>query len=209
MSNMNSTTSTTSSVPSGTCVAGTGPGNYVGLCSFSCNFGYCPAPCTCSSYAATGNSAPPVTNTPGYPLSGEDPTTYSDLCNFTCNHGYCPPTACTYNSDGSPISSSSTPATTTITSKSTTTSAVPSGTSFCVAGTGPGNYIGLCNFCCGYSYCPPGPCTCTKYANMPIAAPPASSPTGKPLQGEDDSYLGLCAFSCSHGYCPGTACASG
>ncbi|RAL62884.1 hypothetical protein DID88_004725 [Monilinia fructigena] len=100
------TSSTTSAAQSGTCIVGTGPGNYVGLCSFSCNFGYCPAPCTCSSYAANGNSAPPVTNTPGYPLAGEDPATYSGLCNFTCNHGYCPPAACTYNSDGSPIASS-------------------------------------------------------------------------------------------------------
>ncbi|ESZ91880.1 putative alpha-1,3-glucanase/mutanase [Sclerotinia borealis F-4128] len=217
-----STTSTTSSVPSGTCVAGTGPGNYVGLCSFTCDFGYCPAPCTCSSYAATGNAAPPVTNTPGYPLAGEDSTTYSGLCNFTCNHGYCPPTACTYNSNGSPISSSSSttpsapttttkPTTTTSTSTTTTstTSSAPSGTAFCVAGTAPGNYIGLCNFCCQYNYCPPGPCTCTSYANTPIPAPPASSPSGKPLYGEDDSYLGLCNFACGHGYCPGTACASG
>lgn len=225
------TTSTTSSVPSGTCVAGTGPGNYVGLCSFSCNLGYCPAPCTCSSYAATGNVAPPVTNTPGYPLAGEDPATYSGLCDFTCNHGYCPPTACTYNPNGSPISSSSSsssslpsssptstpPSTTTskptiistTTTRTTTSSPFPSGTTYCVAGTGPGNYIGLCNFSCKYNYCPPGPCTCTTYANTSIPAPPASSPSGKPLQGEDDSYLGLCAFACSHGYCPGTACAMG
>ncbi|KAB8304038.1 hypothetical protein EYC80_005384 [Monilinia laxa] len=211
------TSSTTSAAPSGVCVAGTGPGNYVGLCSFSCNFGYCPAPCTCSSYAENGNSAPPVTNTPGYPLAGENPATYSGLCNFTCNHGYCPPTACTYNSDGSPIASSTAAPVPTSTTKSTsttisttsTTSSAPSGTTFCVAGTGPGNYVGLCNFCCQYSYCPPGPCTCTSYANTPISAPPANSPPGKPLPGEDDSYLGLCSFACNHGYCPPTACATG
>jgi hypothetical protein len=89
------TTSTTTAgtAPTGTCNAGTGPGNYLGLCNFSCNYGYCPAPCTCTS---TGDavSAPPTTGTAGYPLPGEDDS-YLGLCSFTCNHGYCPSTACT------------------------------------------------------------------------------------------------------------------
>lgn len=93
---VNTPTKSTSSVgssPTGTCNAGTGPGNYLGLCSFSCNFGYCPSPCTCTS---VGNAVtpPPTTGTPGYPLPGEDDS-YSGLCSFTCNHGYCPSTACT------------------------------------------------------------------------------------------------------------------
>ncbi|TEY86550.1 hypothetical protein BOTCAL_0006g00300 [Botryotinia calthae] len=214
------TTSTTSSVPSGTCVAGIGAENFIGLCQFSCNFGYCPSPCKCTSYATTGIAAPPVTNTPGYPLAGEDSSAYSSLYDFTCNHGYCPPTACTYNKDGSPISSpapprapttilTSTVSTSTTTTKTSAPSSAPTGAKYCVQGTGPGNYLGLCEFSCMYSYCHPGPCTCTGYADAPIQAPPADSPPGRPLPGKDDSYLGLCSFSCNHGYCPPTACASG
>ncbi|KAJ5238310.1 alpha-1-3-glucanase/mutanase [Penicillium chermesinum] len=75
----------------------------------------------------------------------------------------------------------------------------------CVAGTGPGNYVGLCNFCCRYGYCPPGPCTCTQYG-PPISAPPTTGWNGLPQWGEDSSYLGLCSFACNHGYCPSTAC---
>ncbi|PQE23747.1 alpha-13-glucanase mutanase protein [Rutstroemia sp. NJR-2017a BBW] len=203
---------TTSASPSGTCVAGTGPGNYIGLCQYSCNYGYCPSPCTCTSYSATGVPSPPVLNTPGVPLPGED-STYVGLCAFTCNRGYCPPTACMYASSSSTTTSTtstSTTKSTTSTSKSTTTtsttsSAAPSGT-ICVAGTGPGNYVGLCNFCCNFGYCPPGPCTCTSYSTVAVPAPPANSPAGSPLPGEDSSYLGLCSYACNHGYCPDTAC---
>ncbi|KAJ8060300.1 hypothetical protein OCU04_010636 [Sclerotinia nivalis] len=80
-----------------TCVNGTGPGNYLGLCNFSCNFGYCPSPCTCLQFSATAVPAPPITNTPGFPLPGEN-ADYTGLCSFTCNHGYCPEGACTTDS---------------------------------------------------------------------------------------------------------------
>ncbi|KAM3083556.1 hypothetical protein ACMFMG_004203 [Clarireedia jacksonii] len=235
-SSTTSTTSstTTSATPSGTCVAGTGPGNYIGLCQFSCNYGFCPSPCTCTSYSATGIAAPPISDTPGVPLPGED-STYIGLCGFTCNHGYCPPTACMYVSSSTTITTStitsqsttfttsttststsqsttsttSTPSTSTSQSTtsttSTTSSAAPSAT-ICVAGTGPGNYVGLCNFCCNYGYCPPGPCTCTKYDISAVPEKPVTNTTGYPLANEDNSYLGLCSYACNHGYCPETAC---
>ncbi|KAF3906794.1 hypothetical protein AA313_de0208003 [Arthrobotrys entomopaga] len=82
----------------------------------------------------------------------------------------------------------------------------PSGV--CVAGTGANNYIGLCQFCCGYGYCPPGPCTCTSYGAQ-IPPPPETGVAGYPAAGLDDSYSGLCSFACNHGYCPSTACRSG
>ncbi|KAM3078441.1 hypothetical protein ACMFMG_006321, partial [Clarireedia jacksonii] len=92
-------TSTSSAVaipsPSGQfCISGTGPNNYLGLCSFSCNYAYCPSPCTCTAYSANAIPEPPVSNTPGFPLPGED-VSYVGLCKFTCNHGYCPEAACT------------------------------------------------------------------------------------------------------------------
>lgn len=76
------------------CVEGRGPGNYAGLCSFSCYFGYCPAgPCICTRYDDPV-SRPPSIGVRGIPLPGEDES-YSGLCSFACDHGYCPPTACT------------------------------------------------------------------------------------------------------------------
>ncbi|EEA20869.1 hypothetical protein TMatcc_000870 [Talaromyces marneffei ATCC 18224] len=100
------------------------------------------------------------------------------------------------------------PATTTttiITTKTTTTSTSTSTSGTCIAGTGPGNYVGLCSFCCNFGYCPPGPCTCTAYG-APVPTPPVTGTVGLPLYNEDNSYLGLCSFACNHGYCPNTAC---
>lgn len=75
------------------CIAGTGSDNYVGLCSFCCTYGYCPAgPCTCTEYGDPVPS-PPSTGARGAPLVGEDDS-YLGLCSFACDHGYCPPTAC-------------------------------------------------------------------------------------------------------------------
>ncbi|KAF3906783.1 hypothetical protein AA313_de0207282 [Arthrobotrys entomopaga] len=93
----------------------------------------------------------------------------------------------------------------TTTIKTMTTTSSSQATSSCIAGTGSNNYIGLCNFCCSYGYCPAGPCTCTAWG-LPPQAPPASGYDGKPAPGLDNSYLGLCSFACTHGYCPSTAC---
>ncbi|KAF3386810.1 Mutanase [Penicillium rolfsii] len=81
------------------------------------------------------------------------------------------------------------------------------GNDICTGGTGSGNYLGLCVFCCQFGYCPPGPCTCTQYGAR-IPAPPSTGIRGVPLPGEDASYSGLCSFACDHGYCPSTACAT-
>ncbi|KAL7920140.1 glycoside hydrolase family 71 protein [Trichoderma austrokoningii] len=69
-------------------------GNFIGLCQFSCSFGYCPpGPCVCTGF---GPSTPPATNgRNGCPIAGE-PASYDGLCSFTCNHGYCPEGACEY-----------------------------------------------------------------------------------------------------------------
>ncbi|KAB8235258.1 glycoside hydrolase family 71 protein [Aspergillus alliaceus] len=75
----------------------------------------------------------------------------------------------------------------------------------CTGGTGSGNHLGLCDFCCHYGYCPPGPCTCTR-TGAPVPTPPTTGQRGVPKDGLDDSYKGLCSFACDHGYCPPTAC---
>lgn len=102
---------------------------------------------------------------------------------------------------------SSPPTLTSLLSASTSppTSTTTSSTTVCIAGTGPGNYVGLCNFCCIYGYCPPGPCTCTA-SGAPVPTPPTTGVNGSPLPEEEASYLGLCSFACNHGYCPNTTC---
>ncbi|CAM1508815.1 Fc.00g025540.m01.CDS01 [Cosmosporella sp. VM-42] len=100
-------TKTTSQLPTSTsdgggtgntCVEGTNAdgesGNYIGLCNFSCHYGYCPpGPCKCTKYGSA-IAPPPETGTNGCPLAGEGDS-YKGLCSFSCNHGYCPNTACT------------------------------------------------------------------------------------------------------------------
>ncbi|KAF3935590.1 hypothetical protein ABW19_dt0203796 [Dactylella cylindrospora] len=92
---------------------------------------------------------------------------------------------------------------TTVTVTANPSNPTPSGV--CIQGTGSNNYIGLCQFCCNYGYCPPGPCTCTAYGAQ-VPPPPETGVNGVPAAGLDDSYLGLCSFACNHGYCPSTAC---
>lgn len=121
-----------------------------------------------------------------------------------------PPPPTTTTSATSRPTSTTIITTTSTTTKSTTTTSKPVTTTtssgqVCVAGTGPGNYVGLCNFCCNYGYCPPGPCTCTAYGAQ-VPPPPTNGRNGVPLPGEDNSYLGLCSYACNHGYCPPTAC---
>ncbi|KGO38630.1 Glycoside hydrolase, family 71 [Penicillium expansum] len=74
-----------------TCVSGTGEGELTGLCSFACNFGYCPIyNCTCT---ATGPlNVPPAQNTSivGWAPDTED----NGLCSFACTRDYCPSPVC-------------------------------------------------------------------------------------------------------------------
>ncbi|KAI6775950.1 hypothetical protein HG530_002708 [Fusarium avenaceum] len=67
------------------------------------------------------------------------------------------------------------------------------------------NYKGLCSYTCGYNYCPPGPCKCTKYGSA-VSPPATNGRAGCPATGLDDSYKGLCDYTCNHGYCPPGAC---
>ncbi|KAL1869088.1 hypothetical protein VTK73DRAFT_3366 [Phialemonium thermophilum] len=176
-------TSTATSTSSSVCTLGEGPGNFAGLCSFSCNFGFCPPPCNCTKH---GDQIPPPPgdDTVGYPAAGLEDENYYALCSFTCSHGYCPDGACTSDQSKSNVPS----------------------TDACIAGesTNP-NQLGLCSFSCNYGYCPPPVCICTAYG-PPVPAPNITNTVGVPLPGEDGSYIGLCSFDCNHGYCPDTAC---
>ncbi|KAJ1323709.1 glucan endo-1,3-alpha-glucosidase [Microdochium nivale] len=82
-----------------TCNAGTvadgESGNFTGLCSFTCSYGYCPpGPCKCTSFGTPG-TPPPSTGRAGCPAVGL-PDSYKGLCSYTCDRGYCPEGACRY-----------------------------------------------------------------------------------------------------------------
>ncbi|KAF4467717.1 alpha-13-glucanase mutanase [Fusarium albosuccineum] len=71
--------STTSSIPASTsaspCIEGTVADgesqNYLGLCKFTCAYGYCPpGPCKCTSHGLDGAPPPPETGVKGCPLRG-------------------------------------------------------------------------------------------------------------------------------------------
>jgi hypothetical protein len=184
-----STTAPASTPTSGSgsfCIAGTGSGNLAGLCSFACNYGFCPSnACTCTQRGRQV-TPPSTSNTLGFPVAGQDVALYSGLCEFTCSHGYCPSGACT--SDAS--------------------KAADGTSSFCTGGTGSGNLAGLCSFSCNYGFCPSNACTCTQRGDQ-IIPPAASNTLGFPAAGQNVAqYSGLCEFTCSHGYCPSGACTS-
>ncbi|CAJ2507098.1 Uu.00g082840.m01.CDS01 [Anthostomella pinea] len=96
-----STTTTTTPPGQQVCVSGVGSGNYQGLCSFSCSYGYCPAGvCTCTAFG-TQRAPPPSTGQKGYPLAGlPDRCSYLGLCSFVYDHGYYPDTACSSDPAG-------------------------------------------------------------------------------------------------------------
>lgn len=76
----------------------------------------------------------------------------------------------------------------------------------CVQGSGRAKFTELCEYTCGYGYCPLDTCYCTAMG----AAKQKPQPTkqkGVPKNG-DDSYTGLCSFACYYGFCPSSTCKS-
>lgn len=87
------------------CTSGVGEGGLGGLCSFSCNFGFCPIhSCTCTSTGAL-HVPPGASDTiTGKADPSVDERTYGPLCEFACSRGYCPEGACVQSDvdDGNP-----------------------------------------------------------------------------------------------------------
>lgn len=118
----------------------------------------------------------------------------------------CRPTPSLGTATSAPTTTGKASTTTTTKASSTTLATTTSASAAaCTAGTGSGNYQGLCSFCCSYNYCPAGPCTCTG-TGAPHTPPPETGTKGVPADGLDQSYAGLCSYACNHGYCPSTAC---
>ncbi|CAK48462.1 hypothetical protein M747DRAFT_322972 [Aspergillus niger ATCC 13496] len=164
-----------------TCIEGWGAGNFLGLCSAACSWGYCPiTACVCSKLGPPP-TVPEETGVDGYPISGED-ASYSGLCSFDCNHGYCPSTAC---------------------GTVEVTLTVPTVSDFaaeaCTAGEGTGDFVNLCAFGCAHGYCPIHACNCTATGALDLFSVVNSSATAHLVSGDDD--YGLCDFACERDRC--------
>lgn len=176
------------------CIRGKGVGNFNGLCSFSCRYGYCPiGACTCTAKGPQVTLPGPSTpgyGTVGYPAAGLGPS-YSGLCSFSCNYGYCPAGVCGTTQHELII---------------------PSVSEFlpfaCTGGTGLGDLGGLCSYACNFGFCPMHSCTCTSQG--PLNLPPPTiglNGRGDPANNKDPFlYDDLCDFACSRGYCPEGPC---
>lgn len=170
------------SISEQTCIEGTAPGNFQGLCSFTCQYGYCPiGACVCTKMGAP-RVKPKATGIKGYPIAGEG-SSYIGLCSFACNYGYCPPESC---------------GTAEVTLTEPTVS--PFLPAACTAGTGQGDLAGLCSYACNFGFCPIHACSCT--GTGALNQPPEANITFTAyyLGQSDDS--GLCRFACQRGYCP-------
>ncbi|RDW93688.1 glycoside hydrolase family 71 protein [Aspergillus mulundensis] len=170
-----------------TCIEGTAPGNFQGLCEFTCKYGYCPiGACVCTKLGAP-RVKPKATGNKGYPIAGEG-SSYIGLCNFACNYGYCPPEAC----GGVEVALT----------EPTVSPFLPSA---CTSGAGQGDLVGLCSYACNYGFCPIHACTCT--STGALNQPPAANTTFTAVYKGDGDDGGLCKFACQRGYCP-DSCAS-
>ncbi|KAH8821326.1 glycoside hydrolase family 71 protein, partial [Xylogone sp. PMI_703] len=84
-----SISATPTSMDDQVCINGTSVNNFIGICSFACNFGYCPVGACLCTQMGTQIPKPSPVNVNGYPVEGED-ASYSGLCAFDCNLGFCP-----------------------------------------------------------------------------------------------------------------------
>lgn len=67
----------------------------------------------------------------------------------------------------------------------------------CTAGTGAGDFAGICSVVCKYNYCPPTACVCTRIGEL-ITEPKITGDKGHALA--DPNYEGLCNWAYDHGY---------
>ncbi|KAK2038862.1 hypothetical protein LZ31DRAFT_588081 [Colletotrichum somersetense] len=76
----------------------------------------------------------------------------------------------------------------------------------CVEGTGPlPDFARLCEFTCGYGYCPQGACHCTKLGAR-VERPKWKGINAFPAAGRTSDYQGLCQNACNWGFCPSAYC---
>ncbi|APA10045.1 hypothetical protein sscle_05g048150 [Sclerotinia sclerotiorum 1980 UF-70] len=178
-------TATPTSLSKQVCIAGTGAGNFLGLCQFTCSYGYCPVgSCVCTQMS-TQRTLPKSLDVNGYPAAGLS-ASYEGVCAFACNYGYCPATTCGTTKEPESIPTIS-----------------PFLPEACTAGSGSGNLGGLCGFACGYGFCPIIACSCDSKGALGTLPAYTCDDSGVPVAGLDEAvYSDLCRFVYQYGYDP-------
>lgn len=114
-----------------------GDANYAGLCSFACNYGYCP-----SSACSTSKQPPYVpTSSPFLPpacVTGNGTGSLAGLCSYACNYGFCPMHACSCTAMGALVQ--------------------PPAQNYGTGSSLIGPDSGLCAWTCSRGYCPNTAC---------------------------------------------------
>lgn len=189
------------------CIAGWGPGNFQGICAYTCKYGYCPlSACLCTARGEpntyvlhpTSQTLQVITSSMlthvtifrkpkpayivGFPAPGMS-ASFSGLCNFACNLDF-PCSGVCGTVDIVPTIPTSSPF-------------LPPA---CTKGTGQGQLAGLCDYACNFGFCPINSCSCIQEGVL--NQPPTQIPDidAQLKDGTPDS--GLCKFACSRGYCP-------
>ncbi|KAK4170815.1 family 71 putative glycoside hydrolase [Triangularia setosa] len=180
------------SLKNSVCVRGTGANDFAPLCTFACEYGYCPiGACTCLARGPQ-KKLPPYTGVTAFPIAGRS-ADYSGLCSHNCNLGKigdpgCPSSVC--GTAEVPL-------------------VVPTVSPFlppaCTRGVGSPGWEGLCSYACNFGFCPSRICTCTQRGGLNQPPPVIRDTEGYALQPGVNDY-GICDFACKRGYCPAGSC---
>ncbi|KAH7310862.1 glycosyl hydrolase family 71-domain-containing protein [Stachybotrys elegans] len=178
------------------CTRGTGANDFRDICSYVCQYGYCPeSACVCQDYGLPEDiKEPKITGDVGYPR--HDPN-YAGLCSWAYNHGRFFEDVCTTQNPGNlpPL---------------TTSPFLPEA---CTAGSGRASLdLGdglddLCGWLCSYGYCPISHCICTSTGdlldiNKPenVRIPDLQATLVMPPK-LDRTLTAMCKFACGFGNC--------
>ena len=180
--------SPTLAIPYQNCTLGRAPGNFAGICDYTCYYGYCPiGACHCLKMGKPREKTPWIGD-PGYPAPGLG-SSYEGICAMACGHGYCPSGAC-----------SKTP------SPLVEPKVCPFLPPACNSGTGTGDFEGLCKYACNWGYCPMHSCTCLSRGILNLPTPDKIPGLKGSPRYATPTDSGLCDFACSRGYCPSGPC---
>ncbi|PQE24873.1 Glycoside hydrolase family 71 protein [Rutstroemia sp. NJR-2017a BVV2] len=168
-------TATPTSLSKQVCIAGTGAGNFLDLCQFTCVYGYCPMKLH-MRHAQIDQQ---------YRCANCSRTSLQALIiMIKSNYGNCPSATC-----GTTKEPESTP---------TISPFIPDA---CTGGSGSGNLTGLCRFACKYGFYPIIACSCGSKGALGTLPVYTGDDSGVPVAGLPVAVCGdLCKFAYQYGY---------
>jgi hypothetical protein len=185
---LSTSTAPSLSIPYQNCTLGRAPGNFAGICDYTCYYGYCPiGACHCLTMGKP-RDRPVWTGVKGYPAAGLG-SSYGGLCAMACGLGNCMTGACS-----------------TVETDLVEPTVSPFLPPACVSGTGTGDFQGLCQYACNWGYCPRNTCTCLVQGILNLPTPDKIPGYKGVARYQTPTDSGLCDFACSRGYCPTGPC---